>query len=101
MHRIGITHFQFYESKTKGKYNWTTLNGVKKLNVLKNFEVSRFISDDRGRKMEFLWHEFLRLYLFLHQDHITGEEIDLFEQAAKSWILKFCEPTIGKSNSTN
>ncbi|EXX62945.1 hypothetical protein RirG_157030 [Rhizophagus irregularis DAOM 197198w] len=101
MHRIGITHFQFYESKTKGKYDWTTLNGVEKLNVLKNFEVTRSVSGDHGRKMEFLWHEFLRLYLFLRQDHITEEEIDSFEQAAKSWILKFCEPTIGKSNSAN
>ncbi|PKK56573.1 hypothetical protein RhiirC2_799729 [Rhizophagus irregularis] len=51
--------------------------------------------------MEFLWREFLRLYLFLCQDHITEEEIDSFKQAAKSWILKFCEPTIGKSNSAN
>ncbi|PKC56986.1 hypothetical protein RhiirA1_401747 [Rhizophagus irregularis] len=101
MHRIGITHFQFYESKTKGKYDWTTLNGVEKLNVLKNFEVTRSVSGDHGRKMEFLWHEFLRLYLFLRQNHITEEEIDSFEQAAKSWILKFCEPTIGKSNSAN
>lgn len=101
MHRIGLTHFQFYESKTKGKYDWTTLNGTEKLNVLKNFEVSKFVSGERGKKMEFLWREFLRLYLFLRQDHITDEEIDSFEQAAKSWILKFCEPTIGKSNSAN
>src|SRR5271170_3527177 len=35
MNRIGLGHFQFYESKTKGKYDWTTLNGVEKLNVLK------------------------------------------------------------------
>ncbi|RGB44108.1 hypothetical protein C1646_749092 [Rhizophagus diaphanus] len=81
MHCIGITHFQFYESKTKGKYDWTTLNSIEKLNVLKNFEVSRFVSDNH--------------------DHITEEEINSFEQAAKSWILKFCEPTIGKSNSAN
>ena len=44
MHCIGLTHFQFYESKTKSKYDWTTLNGGEKLNVLKNFEVSRFVS---------------------------------------------------------
>ncbi|UZO16655.1 uncharacterized protein OCT59_008036 [Rhizophagus irregularis] len=101
MHRIGLTHFQFYESKTKSKYDWTTLNGTEKLNVLENFEVSKFVSGERGKKMEFLWREFLHLYLFLRQDHITDEEIDSFEQAAKSWILKFCEPTVGKSNSTN
>ncbi|RGB27558.1 hypothetical protein C1646_768948 [Rhizophagus diaphanus] len=65
MHQIGLTHFQFYESKTKSKYNWTMLNGTEKLNVLENFEVSKFVS------------------------------------AAKSWILKFCEPTVEKSNSTN
>jgi len=39
MHRIGLTHFQFYESKTKGKYDWTTLNGTEKLNVFENFGV--------------------------------------------------------------
>jgi hypothetical protein len=77
------------------------LNGTEKLNVLENFEVSKFVSGERGKKMEFLWREFLRLYLFLRQDHITDKEIDSFEQAAKSWILKFCEPTVGKSNSTN
>ena len=79
MNRIGLGHFQFYESKTKGKYDWTTLNGVEKLNVLKNFEVSRFVSGERGRKMEFIWCEFLRLYLFLRQDHMSDEEIDSFE----------------------
>ena len=101
MKHIGLSHFQFYESKTKGKYDWTTLNGTEKLNVLKNFEVSKFVSGERGKKMEFLWREFLRLYLFLRQDNITDEGIDLFERAAKTWILKFCEPTIGKSNSAN
>ena len=76
MHRIGLAHFQFYESKTKGKYDWTTLNGVEKLNVLKNFEVSRFVSGKHDRKMEFLWCEFLRLYLFLRQDNFIDEEIN-------------------------
>ncbi|PKK56372.1 hypothetical protein RhiirC2_800164 [Rhizophagus irregularis] len=38
--------------------------------------------------MEFLWHEFLHLYLFLRQDHITEEEIDSFEQTAKMLIKK-------------
>ncbi|RGB23316.1 hypothetical protein C1646_774684 [Rhizophagus diaphanus] len=98
MHQIGLTHFQFYESKTKSKYNWTMLNGTEKLNVLENFEVFKFVSGERGKKMEFLWYKFLCLYLFLRQDHITNEEIDSFEQAAKSWILKFCEPTAEKSN---
>ncbi|RGB30423.1 hypothetical protein C1646_765376 [Rhizophagus diaphanus] len=79
MQRIGLTHFQFFESKSKGKsWEWTSLTGPDKLIMLKHFDVTKFIADS-----------------------FSDSEINSFEINAKNWIKLFCEPTIGKSNSIN
>ena len=63
MQRIGLTHFQFFESKSKGKsWDWTSLTGPDKLIMLQYFDVTKFIAGDRGRKILRLWRDFLDLY---------------------------------------
>jgi hypothetical protein len=102
MQRIGLTHFQFFESKSKGKsWDWTSLTGPDKLTMLQHFDVTKFIAGDRGRKILFLWKEFFNLYQFLRKDSFTNTDIDSFETNIKNWINLFCEPTIGKANSMN
>ncbi|POG53961.1 hypothetical protein GLOIN_2v1792135 [Rhizophagus irregularis DAOM 181602=DAOM 197198] len=81
MQRIGLTHFQFFESKFKGKsWDWTSLTGPDKLIMLQHFDVTKFIAVDRGRKISFLWKEFFSLYQFLCKDSFTDAEIDSFER---------------------
>ncbi|CAB4437992.1 unnamed protein product [Rhizophagus irregularis] len=102
MQRIGLTHFQFFESKSKGKsWDWTSLTGPDKLIMLQHFDVTKFIAGDRGKKISLLWKEFFNLYQFLRKDSFSDSEINSFEINAKNWIKLFCEPTIGKSNSIN
>ncbi|GBC36175.2 hypothetical protein GLOIN_2v1763541 [Rhizophagus irregularis DAOM 181602=DAOM 197198] len=79
MQRIGLTYFQFFESKSKGKsWDWTSLTGPDKLIMLQYFDVKNLLLDS-----------------------FTDAEIDSFEVNAKNWIKLFCEPTIRKSNSIN
>ncbi|POG60491.1 hypothetical protein GLOIN_2v1787807 [Rhizophagus irregularis DAOM 181602=DAOM 197198] len=103
MQRIGLTHFQFFESKSKGKsWDWTSLTGPDKLIMLQHFDVTKFITGDRGKKISLLWKEFFNLYQFLRKDSFSDDsEINSFEINAKNWIKLFCELTIGKSNSIN
>ena len=102
MQRIGLTHFQFFESKSKGKsWDWTSLTGPNKLIMLQYFDVTKFIAGDRGRKILRLWRDFLDLYQFLRKDIFTDSDINSFEINVKNWIKLFCKPTIGKANSIN
>ncbi|PKC68850.1 hypothetical protein RhiirA1_456734 [Rhizophagus irregularis] len=80
MQRIGLIHFQFFESKSKGKFwDWTTLTGPERLIMLQYFDVTKFIASDRGKKISFLWKEFLNLYQFLRKDLFTDPDIDSFD----------------------
>ncbi|GBC32098.2 hypothetical protein GLOIN_2v1485522 [Rhizophagus irregularis DAOM 181602=DAOM 197198] len=80
MQRIGLIYFQFFESKSKGKFwDWTTLTGSERLIMLQYFDVTKFIASDRGKKISFLWKEFLNLYQFLRKDLFTDPDIDSFD----------------------
>ncbi|PKY59243.1 hypothetical protein RhiirA4_481824 [Rhizophagus irregularis] len=69
--------------------------------MLQYFDVTKFIASDCGRKISFLWKEFLNLYQFLRKDSFTDPDIDSFKINVKNWIKLFCKPTIGKSNFIN
>jgi hypothetical protein len=101
MQRIGLVHFQFFESKSKGSWDWTSLTGPERLIMLQHFDVTKFVAGDRGSKISRLWREFFNLYQFLRKDSFTNLDINSFEINVKNWVKLFCEPTIGKSNSIN
>jgi hypothetical protein len=95
-------HFEFFQSKSTGKqWNWTSLMGPDKKKMLEKFPVSQFIPGIRGKDIEELWREFYRLYLVLHKEIISDQEIDQFAIDAENWIRMFCRPTQGHMNSAN
>jgi hypothetical protein len=73
--------------------------GPDKKKMLQYFPVNEFIIGMRGVIIENLWREFHRLYEILRKPSHTEEEILKFEEDAKNWVRKFCQPTIGPMNS--
>ena len=47
-----------------------------------------------------MWHEFYWLYEILRKPSHTEEKILNFEEDAKNWVRSFCQPTMGRLNST-
>ena len=73
--------------------------GPDKKKTLKEFPVSHFIPDIRGKDIEKLWREFYRLYTILHKEYLSDQEIDQFEIDTQNWIRTFYRPTQGHMNS--
>ena len=73
--------------------------GPEKKILVQHFPVSEFVTETRGVAIENLWREFYRLYMILRKSSHTEEEILKFEEDAKNWVRKFCQPTIGPMNS--
>ena len=80
-------HFEFFQSG-KG-WNWTSFMGPDKKKMIKEFPVSHFIPSTRGKDIEKLWREFYRLYMILHKEYLSDQEIDQFEINAQNWIRMF------------
>lgn len=47
MKRLGINHFEFYKNKLTNKLDWTSLQGNEISEVLKNFNLTKILSDAR------------------------------------------------------
>ena len=94
-------HFEFYHGNSvRGSWNWTSIMGPDKKKMLQYFPVSEFIIGIRGETIENLWRKFYRLYEILRRPSHTEEEILKFEKDAKNWVRSFCQPTMGRLNST-
>ncbi|RIB03155.1 hypothetical protein C2G38_2049498 [Gigaspora rosea] len=73
--------------------------GPDKKKMLKRFPESQFISGERGKDIEQLWHEFYRFYKVLRQSQLTDQKINQYKIDAKNWIRTFCRPSQGSINS--
>jgi len=58
MHTLGISRFEFFESKA-GKTEWTSLQGDEKIEVLRRFNLSRILLPERAKVIGELWSDFL------------------------------------------
>ncbi|GES86279.1 hypothetical protein GLOIN_2v1810931 [Rhizophagus clarus] len=88
-------HFEFFKSKSHGKWEWTLLMGSDKKKVLQYFPVSQFILGKHDEDIEKLWRDFYGLYVVLRKPFLTNSEIDDFEIKVKQWIYLFCRPNQG------
>ncbi|CAG8750920.1 9424_t:CDS:2, partial [Funneliformis mosseae] len=55
-----------------------------KKKMLEKFPVSQFVLDICEKDIEELWQEFYCLYLILHKENFTDQEIDQFEIDAQN-----------------
>ena len=74
--------------------------GPDKKKMLERFPVSQFITGTHGKDIEKLWREFYRLYLVLHKEYLSNQEIDQFEIDAQNWIHMFYHPIQDLANSS-
>jgi UDP-N-acetylglucosamine transferase subunit ALG13 len=67
MKRLGINHFEFYKNKLTNKLDWTSLQGNEISEFLKNFNLTKILSDARVELIGSLWGQFLILNRSIHK----------------------------------
>ncbi|CAG8619312.1 6972_t:CDS:1, partial [Racocetra fulgida] len=88
--------FQFWKERGSKSWNYTSLMGEDKIKVLKNFNLNLLFIPSRAAKIRNLWDKFSQLYDSL-RDNSTDSNV--FEKAAKKWLILFLTPSSGNWES--
>ena len=93
---LKIPDFQFYVSKTSKALKCRSLTGPEKLKVMSNITIKNLlphIPDQITKSIQDLWDNLLELNSIFSKkpEELTTEDVESFEEKARSWCKDFVE----------